>query len=55
MAIKRDRALHEQALAIVARHLNTPTPRQGGAQIPQIMLPPAQQMLVGRGIDQFIK
>ena len=43
MAMKRDQALHEQALVSVARHLNTAPPRQSSAQIPQILLPPAQQ------------
>jgi len=42
-AIKRDRALHEEALATIARHLNTKPPRQGASQVPHILLPPAQQ------------
>jgi hypothetical protein len=42
-AIKRDQALHEDALRTVARYLNTPVSRQGRTQIPQIVLPPAQQ------------
>lgn len=42
-AIARDRALHEDALRTVARHLATPPVAQRGAQIPQILLPAEQQ------------
>lgn len=42
-AIERDRKLHEQALALVARHLNAKPPRQNSPQIAQILLPRSQQ------------
>lgn len=45
-AMKRDEALHEENLLMIARHLNSQTAqpiRQGGPQMPQILLPPAQQ------------
>jgi hypothetical protein len=43
MAIKRDKALHEQALLTVARHLNAHRLPQNRQHVPQILLPPSQQ------------
>lgn len=42
-SMKRDRALHEEALRTVARHLDSKKPTQRGAQIPLVLLPPDQQ------------
>jgi hypothetical protein len=42
-AIKRDRALHEQALQTVARHLQTRTPPPPRPRVPVLLLPANQQ------------